>query len=1561
MNRISFYIFFILIGFLSYQSAIAQSCGPNYNYADIKAILDGNGCAGCHGASGNWNYSTYAGMLSDGNCGNDVVPGDAASSLLIDKIDGDGVQACGSHMPFSAPSPGGIPAADLAAITAWINAGALELCPPPPPNVLLNELSPDSGMSDGINDGIVELINVGAAPEDISCFVISNGEWTVTIPDGTIIAPGDVFIIACSEDAANQGLTCARCDFPGLVLDLDVCSCTGCFDNANDNFTLDNESSTDGDQVVLFNDAGTIQDAVMWTTGSHPTGGNDAEVPISTTPPTPGGCTPPASVSLPAATDPAYTQIPNLIRGCNTSYSRVLGNTDTGAAASWISDNHPTPGEQNNELSHMFAADNTDLCGPAAVVLTAEVYNYQHVQPTMTDIDGKFGSYVRDEAGVLQNWQTVVADGAGTTTLTYTTGVLPVGTHTFVLQWDDYTEGCCGSTSPTSGNECYERTEITVVVSDPLASTGLTAISCPTDFPVGQVDLGSLTTGGTNVLYEIFDNGISQGTSTTGIFTVPTSFVGPITATATNGVVGCGLDVINFTIDNNCRLEPPCPMITASDALVNGMACGGSGACVYDQGETPFISEIRYDSDESNEGVEITGPAGMSLSAFTLTHYNGSNGAPISSPDLSAVSIGGSGCAYGSVFIPISLQNGNDALALHDGTSLLEFLSYEGAFTGVGGIADGVMATDVGVVMANGDAANVSLQLTDGGWVGPVISSLGSLNANLTLTASIPPAAPCTPCPGDIITLSADGTDLPGGGTIDFYMTTSSTDGMAYSASTAGDLIASIDIPAAGSVPCDPSGGIILNEIGRRPTSGNGGGGGEYVELKNTSCATADIGCMVISDGDWSIVIPPGTMLASGDFYVLAASASVANADYIGHDGVNPNPTSSGSNSASNIINLTDGGEQIVLFDNAGVLADAIEWGGGQSLPSTQTLATVAGCTTTSVTLPALAGGDYATGPTGAVGEAISVGEDGMLASLVETPGEENFVPTTPTIFPVMWTIPESLCNQGTQYIRGIINPFIDGVPTDCDEIDATSSTAEFEFSVSCPTVALSGNVASCSAPAQINLDFTAGTDGADFDVTLVNTLDGSTTMISLTAVTIPSTELLDVTATGEYEIQSVVEVGGCPAIATGDASVAISDAAQIDVTTTPGALCGGGDGEVIFSFAGAELPVDFVYMDPGGASVTVTATADPYILLTSTPGAYTVTSAVDGLGCPVTIGPAANLAAPTDCTNSICGTVWYDGLVGGGGTSDNGILETGEPGVAGIVVNLYSANGTIIGTTTTASDGTYCFENLPPNDYYVEFEYPTGVTGAPLQSGNAMGSDADPSTNAAGPDGAGFTSDDIPGGTTGTITITGVCFVNCVTNGIDAGLVGPMTDLTLPVELVSFQAVKQNEEALLKWITATEINSDYFLVERSANGILFETLGSVSAAGNSTLAIDYSFTDRNPIIGVNYYRLKLVDQDGDYSYSQVEAVKFVSDNLTLSIRPNLVSTKTTLTINQILTADAQVEILDMLGRKVMDTTIAKGSFETEVDVQLLAPGQYIVRLTAGKQILTSRMVKVNP
>jgi hypothetical protein len=100
-------------------------------------------------------------------------------------------------------------------------------------------------------------------------------------------------------------------------------------------------------------------------------------------------------------------------------------------------------------------------------------------------------------------------------------------------------------------------------------------------------------------------------------------------------------------------------------------------------------------------------------------------------------------------------------------------------------------------------------------------------------------------------------------------------------------------------------------------------------------------------------------------------------------------------------------------------------------------------------------------------------------------------------------------------------------------------------------------------------------------------------------------------------------------------------------------------------------------------------------------------------------------------------------------------------------------------------------------------------------------------------------------------------------------------TLIALPIQLISFDALNKETYVLVKWITESEKDNDFFTVERSQNGVLFQNLIIVPGQGNSNTIQVYTTNDNNPLNGRSYYRLKWTDKDGKSAYSAIRSVLF--------------------------------------------------------------------------------------
>lgn len=166
-----------------------------------------------------------------------------------------------------------------------------------------------------------------------------------------------------------------------------------------------------------------------------------------------------------------------------------------------------------------------------------------------------------------------------------------------------------------------------------------------------------------------------------------------------------------------------------------------------------------------------------------------------------------------------------------------------------------------------------------------------------------------------------------------------------------------------------------------------------------------------------------------------------------------------------------------------------------------------------------------------------------------------------------------------------------------------------------------------------------------------------------------------------------------------------------------------------------------------------------------------------------------------------------------------------------------------------------------------------------------------------------------------------------------------------LPVELISFTANALNEEVLILWTTATEKNSESFEIERSTDGIHFETIHRQKAAGQSRITVNYTFLDKDPFTGLSYYRLKQIDFDGQFTFSKIVSVTENRTQNNIQVYPNPSNGSFTLLIQNQFQQKFQLSLFEANGPflfKLEANTNAKAEFYFEPSMAL-APGLYIL------------------
>ena len=181
-------------------------------------------------------------------------------------------------------------------------------------------------------------------------------------------------------------------------------------------------------------------------------------------------------------------------------------------------------------------------------------------------------------------------------------------------------------------------------------------------------------------------------------------------------------------------------------------------------------------------------------------------------------------------------------------------------------------------------------------------------------------------------------------------------------------------------------------------------------------------------------------------------------------------------------------------------------------------------------------------------------------------------------------------------------------------------------------------------------------------------------------------------------------------------------------------------------------------------------------------------------------------------------------------------------------------------------------------------------------------------------------------------------------------------TAASLPVSLMNFRATKYLSSATLDWQTTSELNNSYFEIQKSADVLLWQTIGEVKGNGTTSVRQDYSFTDHQPYAGLNYYRLKQVDFNGDHEISKVLSINF-EKRVTASISPNPVVSELFIDIGKAENEIFKVSLFNLQGQKVIDRPFQSGS---SLDLEKLQTGVYFIKITdpAGRVLLTEQLVK---
>jgi hypothetical protein len=178
-----------------------------------------------------------------------------------------------------------------------------------------------------------------------------------------------------------------------------------------------------------------------------------------------------------------------------------------------------------------------------------------------------------------------------------------------------------------------------------------------------------------------------------------------------------------------------------------------------------------------------------------------------------------------------------------------------------------------------------------------------------------------------------------------------------------------------------------------------------------------------------------------------------------------------------------------------------------------------------------------------------------------------------------------------------------------------------------------------------------------------------------------------------------------------------------------------------------------------------------------------------------------------------------------------------------------------------------------------------------------------------------------------------------------------------LPIALLDFDAKPINNTVNIKWSTTSEINNDFFTVEKSVNGTEWMSIGTVKGVGNSEVLTNYNMLDASPVAGVQFYRLKQTDVNGEFTYSSIVPVKFGSAaTVGVMIYPMPASTVLNIDLNNDAESNVDITILNTMGQVVLTTTVTGNAHQ--LDISNLVSGVYFVEVSTEGTVTKSKLVK---
>ena len=726
---------------------------------------------------------------------------------------------------------------------------------------------------------------------------------------------------------------------------------------------------------------------------------------------------------------------------------------------------------------------------------------------------------------------------------------------------------------------------------------------------------------------------------------------------------------------------------------------------------------------------------------------------------------------------------------------------------------------------------------------------------------------------------------------------------------------------------------VYISEFVPRPynvapcaSDGTNPNSGEYVELYNAGPGNTDVSGWMITDGDWTVTIPQGTVLNANSYYLIGGGGTFCYSGVVPDLNVETCNCTGGTNTAgTDFMNLTNSTEWLGLYDCGNNFIDGLYWGtiGTQSTSPPATLAGGCGNYLTSktpvypgltATVPAATqlentGGSFSGSNGGRARNgsglwSVVVNNSQFGAGFNGTPKAVNgaFVmwngtgtplgsqcPPPPVNASITVNLPDT-CNNLTPVpltLKAIYRP--DPV-FPCTE---SAVTAQANYIIPpCAIMTLSGSAEYC-APATAPLTLTMSDPLiGNHDVTLSN---GSST-VSLTGLSGTGPFGANVTQTGTWVVSNILApLGTCPPKVLGQAQVDIYQTPV--VTTSPVSVSNcyayGYDLAVIENQIQTN-PVanSFIWYDQAIGGSPINTFVNP----SATTTYYVAPSAGINISCEGARVPVDLILDPLPAAPSVF------------------------------------CNGTQVTFIPQSPD---CFPVACSNG----IQY--SLNGSIWSNG--------PTFTAADPGWAGWGS---PGNSLVYIrnTATPACYT-------PVSYILPCS-APLPAYIVDLGAnLNAQSGADIVWNTKNEYQVKQYVVERSADGFQFEDRGVVNAKGNSSLMQSYVFVDRNLPNGKWYYRIRTEDLDGQKSWTHsVMLEKNAEQENRIQCYPSPVSKQLGIGIHSSRAERSQISLIDLSGRVLFEQAVSlkPGMQQIEISVDGFAKGVYLMKFTnrSGSQIL---------